>query len=229
MVWSTKFNFGGVYTGVCLLKVVIQESHLDINATTHIIKTKLPNLDIYSHIVGNKIYQIHHICSTYNWHFGLLRWKIKMSSGIYLKVMRHVHISSFWIITKEKRNAITKDKILPPPNWLNFTTQNTNKLSPEQDKLISLDSKVEKLKENLIKSKKLKGRLKYENEGHPKKNIISPKIKVSGIIRQPRYWNESPQWCWGHKKRKLRISVLLLSQYQYLQRKNFLLSNQKGG
>ena len=55
MVWSTQFNIGEVYYGVCLLKVIIWESHLNTTATTSMIQTKLSNLDIYIHTMGNYI------------------------------------------------------------------------------------------------------------------------------------------------------------------------------
>ena len=46
IVWSAQFNIGGVYYGVCPLKVMILESHLDTNATKSMILTKVSNLDI---------------------------------------------------------------------------------------------------------------------------------------------------------------------------------------
>lgn len=42
-------------SGLCLLKVIIRESHLDTNATTGMIRTKLSNLDSYVQVVGNDI------------------------------------------------------------------------------------------------------------------------------------------------------------------------------
>ena len=34
IIWSTRFNLGGVYSGVCLLKFIIQYINLDTNTTT---------------------------------------------------------------------------------------------------------------------------------------------------------------------------------------------------
>ena len=59
MVWSMQFNLGGVYSGVCIMKFIIQESRLDTNATTRMIQTKLSNLDIYICTVGNDITKFH--------------------------------------------------------------------------------------------------------------------------------------------------------------------------
>ena len=51
MLWSEQYmiEVGGVSysSGVALLKVIIRESHLDTNATTNAIRTKLSSLDTY--------------------------------------------------------------------------------------------------------------------------------------------------------------------------------------
>ena len=55
MAWSTQFNIVLVYGVVRLLQVNIQERHLDINITKWIINTKLYNMDIHIHTMGNEI------------------------------------------------------------------------------------------------------------------------------------------------------------------------------
>jgi hypothetical protein len=50
MIWADQYQVkinGARYNGVALLKIVIRESHLDTNATTNQIRTKLYNLDSY--------------------------------------------------------------------------------------------------------------------------------------------------------------------------------------
>ena len=46
-MWSEQFRIGdnNLCSGVALLKIIIRESHLDTNATTNQICTKLSNLD----------------------------------------------------------------------------------------------------------------------------------------------------------------------------------------
>jgi hypothetical protein len=48
-LWSTQYRIGegNVCSGMALLKVIVRESHLDTNATTNQIRTKLSNLDQY--------------------------------------------------------------------------------------------------------------------------------------------------------------------------------------
>ena len=51
MLWSEQYqldmNDTKYSSGVALLKVIIRESHLDTNATSNSIRTKLSNLDVY--------------------------------------------------------------------------------------------------------------------------------------------------------------------------------------
>ena len=69
MIWSDQYRIesnGNRYdSGVELLKIIIHENHLDTNATTNSIRTKLSNLDAY-------------ITSTVNSDIGLFNQHVKM-------------------------------------------------------------------------------------------------------------------------------------------------------
>jgi hypothetical protein len=56
-LWSEQYRIGDndLCSGVALLKIIIRESHLDTNATTNQICTKLSNLDRYILTVGSNI------------------------------------------------------------------------------------------------------------------------------------------------------------------------------
>jgi len=56
-IWSDQFRIGDrkLCGGVALLKVIIRESHLDTNATTNQIRTKLSNLDSYITTIDSDI------------------------------------------------------------------------------------------------------------------------------------------------------------------------------
>lgn len=56
-LWSDQYRIGDndLCSGVALLKVIIRESHLDTNATTNQIRTKLSNLDSYILTVDSDI------------------------------------------------------------------------------------------------------------------------------------------------------------------------------
>ncbi|KAI2497425.1 hypothetical protein MHU86_17083 [Fragilaria crotonensis] len=56
-LWSDQYRIGDndLCSGVALLKIIIRESHLDTNATTNQIRTKLSNLDSYILTVDSDI------------------------------------------------------------------------------------------------------------------------------------------------------------------------------
>jgi hypothetical protein len=47
LIWHNQYSINGFSSGNLLLKIIIRESHLDTNATTSLICTKLSNLDTY--------------------------------------------------------------------------------------------------------------------------------------------------------------------------------------
>jgi predicted Mrr-cat superfamily restriction endonuclease len=57
LIWSDQYMIGHSPkgSGVALLKVIIRESHIDTNATTNQIRTKLSNLDIYMSTINSDI------------------------------------------------------------------------------------------------------------------------------------------------------------------------------
>ena len=56
-LWSEQYRIGDndLCSGVAFLKIIIRESHLDTNATTNQIRTKLSNLDSYILTVDSDI------------------------------------------------------------------------------------------------------------------------------------------------------------------------------
>ena len=57
LIWSNQYKIGENKTssGVALLKIIIRESHLDTNATTNQIRTKLSSLDTYITTIDSDI------------------------------------------------------------------------------------------------------------------------------------------------------------------------------
>ena len=52
MVWGKQYKINGKGSGNLLLKIIIQESHLDSNATTMVIRWQLSSLDTYINTIG---------------------------------------------------------------------------------------------------------------------------------------------------------------------------------
>jgi hypothetical protein len=56
-LWSAQYRIGAnnACSGMALLKIIVRESHLDTNATTNEIRTKLSNLDQYVMTINSDI------------------------------------------------------------------------------------------------------------------------------------------------------------------------------
>jgi hypothetical protein len=59
LIWSNQYKIreNKISSGVALLKIIIRESHLDTNATTNQIRTKLSSLDAYISTIDSDIGQ----------------------------------------------------------------------------------------------------------------------------------------------------------------------------
>jgi hypothetical protein len=55
LIWRQQYTVDEFSSGNLLLKIIIRESHLDTNATTSSIRTKLSNLDSYIMTIGSDI------------------------------------------------------------------------------------------------------------------------------------------------------------------------------
>jgi hypothetical protein len=55
LIWKDDYTIDEHKSGNLLLKVIIRESHIDTNATTSNIRTKLSSLDTYIHTIGQDI------------------------------------------------------------------------------------------------------------------------------------------------------------------------------
>ncbi len=55
LIWRQQYTVEEFSSGSLLLKIIIRESHLDTNATTSSIRTKLSNLDSYIMTIGSDI------------------------------------------------------------------------------------------------------------------------------------------------------------------------------
>ena len=55
LVWEDQYNLNGLGSGNLLLKIIVRESHLDTNATSSSIRTKLTDLDRYLPTIGHDI------------------------------------------------------------------------------------------------------------------------------------------------------------------------------
>ena len=129
IIWKEEDNvmvntvqYRGFYYGLCVLKAIIQESHLDTNMITSMIITKIYNLDIYIHTMGNKItkfnaYIIHIIGTSASWGETTQCIIINHFKGYGANTEK-----SLLKFIQRKRNPTIKEKIPPPTNSWNWPT-----------------------------------------------------------------------------------------------------------
>ena len=55
LIWESQYTINGLGSGTLLLKIIVRESHLDTNATSASIRTKLTDLDRYLPTIGHDI------------------------------------------------------------------------------------------------------------------------------------------------------------------------------
>ena len=55
LIWESQYTINGMGSGNLLLKIIVRESHLDTNATSASIRTKLTDLDRYLPTIGHDI------------------------------------------------------------------------------------------------------------------------------------------------------------------------------
>jgi len=55
LIWESQYTVNGLGSGNLLLKIIVRESHLDTNATSASIQTKLTDLDRYLPTIGHDI------------------------------------------------------------------------------------------------------------------------------------------------------------------------------
>ena len=55
LIWENQYTINGLGSGNLLLKIIVRESHLDTNATSASIRTKLTDLDRYLPTIGHDI------------------------------------------------------------------------------------------------------------------------------------------------------------------------------
>lgn len=55
LIWENQYTIDGLGSGNLLLKIIVRESHLDTNATSASIRTKLTDLDRYLPTIGHDI------------------------------------------------------------------------------------------------------------------------------------------------------------------------------
>ena len=199
-----------VPSGNLLLKVIIRESHIDTNATTQSIRMKLSNLDEYIMKIGSDI-------TKFNGYVKMLLSSLHARGQRTEDLLSHLfkgYLAAsdkvFVRYIEGKKEKYEEGKDLEPEKLMLLADNRFRLLkerdewdapSQEEEKLLSLQAEVEKLKRS---SKKKPTAKKEKKEGHtakrprrqetPEKPGWMKERPADEDLKKPRQWNGSDWW-----------------------------------
>jgi hypothetical protein len=208
-------------SGLCLLKVLIRESHLDTNATTSMIRTKLTNLDAYIQTIGNDISKFN---SYVKMLLSTLESRGETTQDLLTNLFKGYAACSDknfvkYIARKQEdyeegaENALSANQLMEMADQ-KYRTLKAKEIweapSSEEEKLIALESRVDELKKKLNRYKKQDGSdtkttPSNQSEGGGKQYQKKEKpawlkqnLKPSNAdLRKPKNWNGRDWWWCG--------------------------------
>jgi hypothetical protein len=211
-IWSSQYRIGenSFCSGVALLKVIIRESHLDTNATTNQIRTKLSSLDQYITTIDSDI-------GRFNQYVKLLLQSLtarnQSTSDLLINLFKGYGAASdevfrTWLGRKqddhEEGEEMTPDELMlaAKNKYDSMVEKGTWNAPTAEEKIVALEAKLETTVKNLNKKvsfelgKKTSDRFKNKkaNEkstGHPK-TWSQPK---SGDKKEAEYKGYTWYWC----------------------------------
>jgi len=218
-IWREQYTVKGMSSGNLLLKIIIRESHLDTNATTSTIRTKLASLDEYILTIGCDI-------TKFNGHVKLLTDGLAARGQTTNDLLEFLFKGYGVVPDQEFRDYIKRKKenhdegIITTAEHLMLLADNRYKqrleskegwgiANPQEEKIIALQAKVDKLskrKSNGIsmnefqkggKGKKGNGK----NGPAPEKPIWMGEAPPAADMKKPfkpRMWKSKP-WYYCHE------------------------------
>ena len=189
LIWSDQYDVDGASGGVALLKVIVRESHLDTNATTNQIRTKLSNLDQYITTVDSDI-------GKFNQHVKLLIQSLnarnQTTSDLLINLFKGYGACSdevfrAWLARKqddhEEGDEITPDELMlsAKNKYDSMVEKGTWNAPSAEEKIIALEAKLN----STVK--------KFNGEWKNKSNVKKPKgqdkkKQGKGTSDHPKTW-----------------------------------------
>ena len=156
-LWSDQFILNGRESGILLLKIIIQESHLNTNATTNSIRTQLSNLDEYITTIGCDIIKFNELKRLLEQLNARGRETQDLLTNLFkayvsVKDARFVDYINEKLSQYEKGEPMEADHLmtLTANKYKNMMIQNQWEApSPHDTTIQALESKVEKLQREL--------------------------------------------------------------------------------
>ena len=193
LVWEDQYTINGLGSGNLLLKIVVRESHLDTNATSASIRTKLTDLDKYLPTIGHDIVK-------FNTYVKLLidglRSRGETTQDLLINLFKGYMACSdreFIAYIKRKQDAFEEGMDIEPDQLMKNAADKYKTLlqkgswnAPDanEEKILALQSEIRKLK-------------KKSTAGNGKAN---KKAKTSN--EKPSWFNERPKTADLHKSKE---------------------------
>ena len=216
-VWESEYiimNDEGTYvpSGNLLLKVIIRESHLDTNATTQSIRTKLSNLDLFIQTINCVITKFNGYVKglimslsargqrTEDLLSNLFKGYLAASDKTFIKYISHK------MEKYEEGEDVDPDKLmqLADNKFRLLKEKGTwNAPSEEEEKILALQAEVQLLKKSRPRNQKVDNKRerksKKPKEGTNRNHNVKPEWMQSKPdredIKKPREW-KGRKWWW---------------------------------
>jgi hypothetical protein len=212
LIWKDDYTIDEYKSGNLLLKVIIRESHIDTNATTSNIRTKLSSLDTYIHTIGQDI-------TKFNGYVKLLidslQARGETTQDLLTNLFKGYAVCSdkeFVSYIKRKHETYEEGTDIEPDNLMKLADTKYkilkeagkwNAPSAEEEKIIALEAQIKGLKGRSGKKpdggtnkKSDRDGARYKNPEKPGWFSVEPKEQD---LRKSRDWNGKP-WYWCSAK-----------------------------
>jgi len=196
LIWSEQYTIGEnkMSSGVALLKIIIRESHLDTNATTNQIRTKLSSLDAYITTIDSDI-------GRFNQYVKLLVQSLtarnQTTSDLLINLFKGYGAASdeafrAWLLRKqddhEEGEEITPDDLMMAAKnkYDSMVEKGIWNAPTAEEKIVALEAKLNSTVKNL--NKKVSGEWS-KNKGADKKSGNDKSKKNNGKSNEhPKTW-----------------------------------------
>ncbi|KAI2512052.1 hypothetical protein MHU86_2340 [Fragilaria crotonensis] len=195
-IWSEQYRIGDndVCSGVALLKIIIRESHLDTNATTNQIRTKLLSLDKYITTIDSDI-------GRFNQYVKLLVQSLtarnQTTSDLLINLFKGYgavsdEVFRNWLSRKqddhEEGEEITPDELMiAAKNKYDIMVEKGTWNAPTADeKIVALEAKLESTVKNINKKVSIELRKKATKKGGTNDKSKKKANKSKG--QHPKSW-----------------------------------------
>ena len=223
-IWENEYiilNQQGtrIPSGNLLLKVIIRESHLDTNATTQSIRTKLSNLDRYISTIGNDITKFNGYVKGLVQSLAARGERTEDLLSNLFKGYQAVSDRTFLKYIAGKQEKYEEGKQYSPDQLMQLADNKYRLLkekgtwdtpSESEEKILALEARIDELTRSTKKTRGTKRKKKgSESEGETPEKKTEKRTQrekpqwmhqrpAEPDLRKPRTWNGA-QWWYCHK------------------------------